>query len=258
MSILTPEVRTSYCNLFVARAHKDADVGTVDKPQTKTFSTSLLIPKSTPEVSLNEIRALYAQVRDKAFPDGFKYGATGTEPFIDGAIRYPQDPTMHDFYILGASAKESEAPTVVKAQLDPTTNTPVLENGVACLEAANASEVYSGCWGVAVLNPYAYFKGKSGMVWSIEAFKKTRDDVSLGTTRLDGKTQLANHGLGILKTPVDSFNTAPAPAAPAAPAAPVAKNVMTDKADAEGITYEALVDAGWDNEQMIDGGYLAK
>ena len=52
---------------------------------------------------------------------------------------------------------------------------------------------------------------------------------------------------GILAAP-------PAPA-PVAPAAPV--RTMTPAAVAAGYTYEALAAAGWSDQQMIQGGYLA-
>lgn len=48
---------------------------------------------------------------------------------------------------------------------------------------------------------------------------------------------------------------APVPAAPVAPAAPV--RTMTPAAVAAGYTYEALAAAGWSDQQMIQGGYLA-
>lgn len=54
---------------------------------------------------------------------------------------------------------------------------------------------------------------------------------------------------GILAAP-----PAPAPV-PAAPAAPV--RTMTPAAVAAGYTYEALAAAGWSDQQMIQGGYLA-
>lgn len=52
---------------------------------------------------------------------------------------------------------------------------------------------------------------------------------------------------GILAAP-----PAPAPVAPAAPA-----RTMTPAAVAAGYTYEALAAAGWSDQQMIQGGYLA-
>ena len=54
---------------------------------------------------------------------------------------------------------------------------------------------------------------------------------------------------GILAAP-----PAPAPV-PVAPAAPV--RTMTPAAVAAGYTYEALAAAGWSDQQMIQGGYLA-
>ena len=43
------------------------------------------------------------------------------------------------------------------------------------------------------------------------------------------------------------------PALPATPAAPVARQMT---ALAQGRTYEMFVQAGWNDEQMIQGGYM--
>ena len=220
-SILTPESRLSYCNLTVPRAHKDALPAADGTPPVKKYSTAILIPKNSPQELLTAINAVHAAVIKKAFPDGLKYGATGTTPYIDGALRYPQDQTMHDFYILTASAGESNKPALVREVLDDTTNTPVRENGQVKLVNANPSEVYSGCWGIAVIRPYAYFKGKSGIVWNIDAFKKTRDDESLGAAQFDAQSGLAELGLGTLSSPADAFKAPP-------PTPPAVANGMND------------------------------
>ena len=57
---------------------------------------------------------------------------------------------------------------------------------------------------------------------------------------------------GILAAPPAPAPVAPAPVAPAAPV-----RTMTPAAVAAGYTYEALAAAGWSDQQMIQGGYLA-
>ena len=227
MSILTPLARLSYAKLSVPTAHKDALPAADGTPPAKKYSTIFLIPKETPKAELDALVAAHTAVKNKAFPDGCKYGATGTTAFIDGAERYPQDPAMHGFFILSASAQESNKPVLVREELDPVTKTPIMENGQIKLVAANPSEVYSGCWGVGVIRPYAYFKGKSGIVWNIDAFKKTRDDESLGAALFDAQSELSSLGLGSFSqstTPLSTPPTAQRATPPTPPTAPPISN----------------------------------
>ena len=112
------------------------------------------------------------------------------------------------------------------------------------------SKVFSGCVGFVNAGLSYYPKGKAGIGGWLNGVMITDEEPPMG--RLDGKPSVEQMFAGVGTTPTAATTTPPP--TPVAPAP--ATLVMTAKA--EGVTYEAYVDAGWSDEQMVDGGLAIK
>ena len=161
------EVRFSYANVFSPRKKDD---GTDDK-----YSIQLLIPKED---------ATAKKLIDGAIEAAKQAGVSGKWngklppasklklPLRDGDEEFPEDANYEGMWFLNAST--------------PLTNKPgvrVLEEG-QIVEALDEDDFYSGCWGCAAINFFAYnTSGNQGIAAGLNNCIKTRDDKRLGGSR---------------------------------------------------------------------------
>jgi hypothetical protein len=166
-AIRVGEVRFSYCNVFAPRKKED---GTDDK-----YSVQLLIPKT--DTAAKKLldgaieAAKQAGVASKwngKLPPASKLKL----PLRDGDEEFPEDANYEGMWFLNCST--------------PVTNKPgvrVLEDG-QLMEALDDDDFYSGCWGCAAINFFAYnTSGNQGVAAGLNNLVKTRDDKRLGGSR---------------------------------------------------------------------------
>ncbi len=161
MKVITgPETRWSYANVWEAKSINGG---------TPKFSVSLIIPKSdtrTLEKIKAAIEAAYKEGEAKLKGNGKSVPALSAikTPLRDGDLERPDDEAYADSYFVNANS--ATAPGVVDANLDP-----ILER----------SEVYSGVYGRASINFYAFnSNGNKGIACGLNNLQKIRDGESLG------------------------------------------------------------------------------
>ena len=161
MKVITgPETRWSYANVWEARSINGG---------TPKFSVSLIIPKSdtrTLDKIKAAIEAAYKEGEAKLKGNGRNVPALSTikTPLRDGDLERPDDEAYADSYFVNANS--ATAPGIVDANLDP-----ILER----------SEVYSGVYGRASINFYAFnSNGNKGIACGLNNLQKIKDGESLG------------------------------------------------------------------------------
>lgn len=158
--ITGPETRWSYANVWQPKA---IDGGT------PKYSVSLIIPKSdtkTIEKIRAAIQAAYEEGQSKLKGNGKtvpQLKAMKT-PLRDGDIERPDDEAYANAYFINANS--ASAPGIVDA---------------ACQPIIDTSEVYSGVYGRASINFYAFnSNGNKGIACGLNNLQKIRDGESLG------------------------------------------------------------------------------
>ena len=152
--------RWSYANVWEPKAMEGG------KPK---FSVSLIIPKSD-TVTVGKIQAAieeaYREGQSKLKGNAKSVPALSTlrTPLRDGDLVRPDDPAYANAYFVNANS--ATAPGVVDANRND-----ILER----------SEVYSGCYGRASINFYAYnANGNRGIACGLNNLQKIRDGEPLG------------------------------------------------------------------------------
>ena len=152
--------RWSYANVWEPKAMEGG------KPK---FSVSLIIPKSD-TVTVGRIQAAieeaYREGQSKLKGNAKSVPALSTlrTPLRDGDLERPDDPAYANAYFVNANS--ATAPGVVDANRND-----ILER----------SEVYSGCYGRASINFYAYnANGNRGIACGLNNLQKIRDGEPLG------------------------------------------------------------------------------
>ena len=155
--VITGKVRFSYVNIFKSRAFQAG--------QDAKYSVCLLIPKED-KATIKKIKAAI----DAAVQDGIssKWGgkkpANLKQPLRDGDAERPDDPAYAGAYFVNANA--TSAPGIVDADRNP-----ILVR----------SEVYSGVYGRASINFYAFnSNGNRGIACGLNNLQKIRDGEPLG------------------------------------------------------------------------------
>lgn len=155
--VITGKVRFAYLHVFEPHA--------VDESQDKKYSVTLLIPKSDKKT----ISAMKQAIK-KAIEQGVKEKWGGKKPanlqmpLRDGDEERPDQPEFHGHYFV--NAKSTYKPGVVDAQLN---------------EIIDSTELYSGCYGKASVNFYAYnVSGNKGIACGLNNIQKLHDGETLG------------------------------------------------------------------------------
>ena len=158
--ITGPNTRWSYCNAWEAKAIQGG---------TPKFSVSLIIPKSDKKTiaKIEEaIKAAYREGEAKLKGNGRSVPALSVlkTPLRDGDTERPDDEAYADSYFVNANS--TTAPGIVDADRQP-----ILER----------SEVYSGVYGRASINFYAFnSNGNKGIACGLNNLQKIRDGEPLG------------------------------------------------------------------------------
>lgn len=133
------------------------------------YSVSLIIPKSD-TVTVNKIKAAieaaYEEGQSKLKGNGKTVPALSVlkTPLRDGDLERPDDPAYANAYFINANS--ASAPGIVDADRQP-----ILER----------SEVYSGVYGRASINLYAFnSNGNKGIACGLNNLQKIRDGEPLG------------------------------------------------------------------------------
>jgi hypothetical protein len=152
--------RWSYANVWEPKAMEGG------KPK---FSVSLIIPKSD-TVTVGKIQAAideaYREGQSKLKGNAKSVPALSTlrTPLRDGDLERPDDPAYANAYFVNANS--ATAPGVVDANRN---------------EIMDKSEVYSGCYGRASINFYAFnANGNRGIACGLNNLQKIRDGEPLG------------------------------------------------------------------------------
>ncbi len=161
MKVITgPETRWSYANVWEAKSINGG---------TPKFSVSLIIPKSDTR-TLNKIKAAieaaYKEGEGKLKGNGKTVPPLSSikQPLRDGDIERPDDEAYANSYFVNANS--ATAPGIVDSNLDP-----ILDR----------SEVYSGVYGRASINFYAFnSNGNKGIACGLNNLQKIKDGESLG------------------------------------------------------------------------------
>ena len=133
------------------------------------YSVSLIIPKSdtaTIEKIKAAIKAAYEEGESKLKGNGKTVPPLESlkTPLRDGDLERPDDEAYHDSYFINANS--SSAPGIVDANCQP-----ILDR----------SEVYSGVYGRASINMYAFnSNGNKGIACGLNNLQKIRDGEPLG------------------------------------------------------------------------------
>ena len=161
MKVITgPDTRWSYANVWEAKSINGG---------TPKFSVSLIIPKSD-KVTIAKIRAAieaaYKEGEAKLKGNGRSIPALSVlkTPLRDGDTERPDDEAYANAYFVNANS--ATAPGIVDADRQP-----ILDR----------SEVYSGVYGRASINFYAFnSNGNKGIACGLNNLQKIRDGEPLG------------------------------------------------------------------------------
>ena len=161
MKVITgPNTRWSYANVWEPKAINGG---------TPKYSVSLIIPKSD-TVTINKIKAAieaaYKEGEAKLKGNGRSVPALSVlkTPLRDGDVERPDDEAYANAYFVNANS--TTAPGIVDADRQP-----ILER----------SEVYSGVYGRASINFYAFnSNGNKGIACGLNNLQKVRDGEPLG------------------------------------------------------------------------------
>ena len=161
MKVITgPNTRWSYCNVWQPKSINGG---------TPKYSVSLIIPKSD-TVTINKIKAAieaaYKEGEAKLKGNGRSVPALSVlkTPLRDGDAERPDDEAYANAYFVNANS--ATAPGIVDADRQPILDT---------------SEVYSGVYGRASINFYAFnSNGNKGIACGLNNLQKIRDVEPLG------------------------------------------------------------------------------
>jgi len=161
MKVITgPNTRWSYCNVWQPKSINGG---------TPKYSVSLIIPKSD-TVTINKIKAAieaaYKEGEVKLKGNGRSVPALSVlkTPLRDGDAERPDDEAYANAYFVNANS--ATAPGIVDADRQPILDT---------------SEVYSGVYGRASINFYAFnSNGNKGIACGLNNLQKIRDGEPLG------------------------------------------------------------------------------
>lgn len=161
MKVITgPQTRWSFCNVWEAKSINGG---------TPKYSVSLIIPKSdtvTVDKVNAAIQAAYTEGESKLKGNGKSVPPLSSikTPLRDGDMERPDDEAYKNSYFINANS--AAAPGIVDADRNV-----ILER----------SEVYSGVYGRASINLYAFnSNGNKGIACGLNNLQKIRDGEPLG------------------------------------------------------------------------------
>lgn len=164
-SVRIGECRFSYAYVFSPRKNEDGTDG--------KYSVQILIPK-TDAVAKKLIDAAIEAAKQAGISSKWNGKLPPASklhlPLRDGDEEYPDDPTYEGMWFMNTGSVQKPGIRV-------------LENGQMS-EALDGDDFYSGCWGAAVVNFFAYANsGNVGVSAGLNNVIKTRDDERLSGGR---------------------------------------------------------------------------
>lgn len=154
--VITGKVRFSYLQVWEPQS--------IDEGGDKKYSVSLIIPKSDKQTIARITKAIEAAKEAGKAKFGGKIPSNLKLPLRDGDIDRPDDEAYEDSYFINATTKNK--PGVVDNNLNP---------------IIDQDELYSGCYGRASINFYAYnTNGNKGIAAGLNNLQKLSDGESLG------------------------------------------------------------------------------
>lgn len=154
--VVTGKVRFCYVNVFQPRA--------VSEDQDPKYSVCILIPKENKDTLKKIKAAIETAKKEGASIWGGKIPSNLKTPLRDGDEERPDQPEFVGHYFINANSKLK--PGVVDRHLN---------------EILDATEFYSGCYGRASLNFYAYNRaGNKGIGCGLNNLQKLEDGEPLG------------------------------------------------------------------------------
>jgi hypothetical protein len=148
--VITGKVRFSYANVWEPKSINGSD---------PKYSVSIIIPKSDKK-TLADIKAAIEQAKkDGVAKFGGKVPANLKLPLRDGDVDRAEDEAYKDSYFINANSKDK--PGIVDKGVKP-----ILDQ----------SEFYSGCYGRASINFYAFNQnGNKGIACGLQNLQKLSD-----------------------------------------------------------------------------------
>lgn len=160
--VVTGKVRFCYVNVFEPTALNDGD--------TPKYNICILIPKSDTKTLTavnNAIEAAKAAGKSKLADKNGRIPSTIKMPLRDGDEERGDDPAFEGMYFINANTMRK--PTIVDKDLNP---------------IMSQEEFYSGCYGRASINFYAFNVQSKGIAAGLNNLQKLEDGEMLagGTT----------------------------------------------------------------------------
>ena len=148
--VVTGKVRFSYANVWEAKSINGSE---------EKYSISLIIPKSDAK-TIEEIQVAMEEAKQEGIAKfGGKIPANLKLPLRDGDIDRPDDEAYQGCYFINANSKDK--PQIVDKKVKP---------------ILDPSEVYSGCYGRASINFYAFNQnGNRGIACGLGNLQKLED-----------------------------------------------------------------------------------
>lgn len=148
--VVTGKVRFSYANVWEPKSINGSE---------EKYSVSLIIPKSDAK-TIEEIQVAMEEAKQEGIAKfGGKIPANLKLPLRDGDIDRPDDEAYQGCYFINANSKDK--PQIVDKKVKP---------------ILDPNEVYSGCYGRASINFYAFNQnGNKGIACGLGNLQKLED-----------------------------------------------------------------------------------
>lgn len=151
--VITGKVRFSYANVFEPTAMQDG--------QTPKYNVSIIISKSdtkTVEAIKKAIEAAKEAGKSKIADKNGKIPVNLKTPLRDGDEERPDDPAYENSYFINANSERK--PGIVDRDLNP---------------IMSRDDFYSGCYGRASINFYAFNANLKGIACGLNNLQKLED-----------------------------------------------------------------------------------
>lgn len=151
--VITGKVRFSYANVFEPTAMQDG--------QTPKYNVSIIISKSdtkTVEAIKKAIEAAKEAGKSKIADKNGKIPVNLKTPLRDGDEERPDDPAYENSYFINANSERK--PGIVDRDLNP---------------IMSRDDFYSGCYGRASINFYAFNANSKGIACGLNNLQKLED-----------------------------------------------------------------------------------
>lgn len=153
IKVITGKVRFSYANVFEPTAMQDG--------QTPKYNVSIIISKSdtkTVEAIKKAIEAAKEAGKSKIADKNGKIPVNLKTPLRDGDEERPDDPAYENSYFINANSERK--PGIVDRDLNP---------------IMSRDDFYSGCYGRASINFYAFNVNSKGIACGLNNLQKLED-----------------------------------------------------------------------------------